>query len=243
MTDMIDAEAALEEVRLMLRSEPRVDFDHQSIQLAFANGELLIFGEVANMAAKRLAVERAARAPSVTTVHDELCVRSTERVPDAEVRDLTCKALVAEPTLAECSIRVRTRGGYRMVRVASPGMSGIDITVNRGVVTLDGAVSSLAQKRLAGVLSWWLPGSRNVINNLAVQPPEEDTATAIEDAMRLVLDKDSAVHAEGIRVRARGAVLTLAGTVPAETDRVAAERDAWCTDGVQDVVNNLEIHS
>ncbi len=240
---MIDADVALEEVRRTLRSEPRVDFDHQSIRLAFANGELLISGEVADMAAKRLAVRRAAGAQSVTTVHDELCVRSNERLPGAEIRDLTCKALVAEPTLAGCTVRERTRGGFRMVRVASPGIGGIDITVNRGVVTLDGTVSSLAQKRLAGVLSWWVPGSRNVVNNLAVQPPEEDTDAGIEDAMRLVLDRDPAVHAEGVRIRTRGAIVTLAGTVPAESDRIAAERDAWCIDGVQDVIDRLEVSS
>lgn len=240
---MIDAEAGVKEVRRALRSEPRVDFDHQSIQLAYANGEILVSGEVADIAAKRLAVECAARAPSVTTVRDELCVRSHNHVPDAEIRDLVRKALVEEPTFVGCAIRERTSGGFTMARVASPAIGGIDITVSGGVITLDGAVSSLAQLRLASVLSWWTPGSRNVINNLAVQPPEEDSDAAIDDAIRLVLDKDPAVHAAGIRIRTQGAVVNLDGSVPAETDRVTAERDAWCIDGVKAVANRLEVHS
>ena len=50
---MIDSEAVLREVRQALHGEPRVDFDHQAIRLAFANGELLVSGEVDGIAAKR----------------------------------------------------------------------------------------------------------------------------------------------------------------------------------------------
>ena len=49
---MTDSEAALEEVRRALRREPRVNFDHQPISLTFANGELLLSGEVGDIASE-----------------------------------------------------------------------------------------------------------------------------------------------------------------------------------------------
>ena len=56
-----------------------------------------------------------------------------------------------------------------------PNGEHVEAAVRDGVVTLNGRVQSLSHKRLAGVLAWWVPGTRNVVNGLDVQPPEEDT--------------------------------------------------------------------
>jgi hypothetical protein len=150
---MVDSEAVLTEVRQALRGGPRVDFDRQSIHLTFAKGELLITGEVASIAAKRRAVIRAATISSVTRIVDELCVRSKMSLPDGEIRDLLGKALVEEPTLGGCTIREGSRGGFRMLRMPLTVVGRMDFKVRQGVVTLEGEAPSLAQKRLASVLS------------------------------------------------------------------------------------------
>ena len=126
---MIDSEAALEEVRRALRREPRIYFDHQAISLTFANEELLLSGEVDDIAAKRLAVERAARAPSVTVVFDELRVRPDESIPDDEIRDLLRRALVEEPALTGCTIREHIPGRLRIVHAPLTSVGRIDVTV------------------------------------------------------------------------------------------------------------------
>ena len=54
-----------------------------------------------------------------------------------------------------------------------------------GVVTLNGEVPSLSHKRLAGVLAWWVPGTRDVINGLEEVPPEEDNDDELIDAMHV----------------------------------------------------------
>jgi len=111
----------------------------------------------------------------------------------------------------------------------------------RGVVTLAGEVPSLAQKRLAGVLAWWSSGTCDVANSLDVQPAEEDSDELICDAVRVVLDRDSAIHAAGIRVGARDGRVTLAGTVRTASELAAAEHDTWFVLGVRDVVNHLTV--
>ena len=238
---MIDSEAVLEEVRRRLRREPRIDFDHQAISLTFANGELLLAGEVGDIAAKRLAVERAAIAPPVTAVFDELRVRPAESLSDSEIRDLVRQALVGEPALTGCTIREHVGDRLQLVHSPLTNVGRIDMGVVRGVVTLVGVVPSLAQKRLAGVLAWWSPATRDVANSLDVQPAEEDSDELICDAVRLVLDRDSAIQAAGIRVSARDGRVTLAGTVRTASELAAAEHDTWFVLGVRDVVNHLTV--
>lgn len=100
----------------------------------------------------------------------------------------------------------------------------------------------LDDKRLAGVLAWWVPGSRDVINGIAVEPPEDDSDDAILEAVRLVLEKDPFVNASQIRAGVRGSVVTLLGVVPSEAEREMAEFDAWYVFGVDKVDNRIEVH-
>jgi len=158
-------------VRTALREEPRVSPAYRSIHLAFSNGDLTIEGEVPNIAAKKLALERAAAVPAVSHIVDRLRVAPAERMMDGQVRDLVRDALLQEPALAECTLREWVKGKPEMVRAPTPSRGAIDIRVEDGVVTLDGDVPGLAHKRIAGVLAWWVPGSRDVINGLGVTPP------------------------------------------------------------------------
>lgn len=236
---MTDPEAVLKEIRQVLESEPRIDFGHQAISIVFANDELLLSGEVSDISVKRLAVRCASRVLGVVTVQDELRARTDEVLLASEIHDLLYKSLVAEPALGGCTLRHRVTGGFTTTRTPQVAVGRIDVSIARGVVTLEGEVPSIAQKRLVGVLGWWTPGVVDVVNNLSVQPPEEDSDGALADALRLVLEKDQRVHTVGIRVGARSGVVTLKGTVPEEKERAIVERNAWYVFGVEDVVNRL----
>lgn len=238
---MTDTEAVLKEIRRRLESEPRVDFGHQAMNIAFANGEVLLSGEVSDVCVKRLAVKRTSEVPAVVTVQDELRVRTDEILLASEIRDLLHRSLVEEPALGGCTLRDRITGGFTTSRIPEVAVGRIDVSIARGVLTLEGEVPSIAQKRLAGVLGWWTPGIVNVVNNLSVQPPEEDSDEELASSLRMVLEKDSQVHAAGIRIFARSGVVTLDGAVQDEAERSAAERDAWYVFGVEDVVNRLAV--
>jgi osmotically-inducible protein OsmY len=126
---------------------------------------------------------------------------------------------------------------------AAPNSGVIDLSVNEGVVLLDDHVPSLAQKRLAGVLAWWVPGSRDVINGMAVEPHEEDNDEELLDAVRLILEKDPFVNADQIRVSAKNSVITLEGLVINDVQRRMAENDAWYVFGVDKVINLLQMQT
>jgi osmotically-inducible protein OsmY len=130
-----------------------------------------------------------------------------------------------------------------VLREAAAGRRGfLELEVAEGVVLLNGSVPGLDYKRLAGVLSWWLPGVRDVVNGIAVDPPEDDNPELIEDAVRLALEKDRLVNESQIRIGVRNATVRLTGLVATAAERDMAESDAWAVFGVDDVINEIEVH-
>ncbi len=233
----------LEAVRKAFYSEARIDLPHHPIRLTLEDSDLIIDGEVADIAAKTRALERAAAVAGVRGIADRLRVAPAQRMGDGAIRDLLRDALVDEPAFAACSIRVSVKGQWEPIRIVDGATGAIDISVEEGVVLLDGNVPGLGLKRLAGVLAWWVPGSRDVINGLGVMPPEDDSDDEITDAVRLALEKDPMVNPDQIRVTTRNSIVTLQGQVPTESERQAAEFDAWYVFGVDKVVNQILVRA
>ncbi len=240
---MTEDRGVLEAVRGALHSEPRIHPTQGPIHLAFVHGELTMEGEVDHIAGKKLALELAARVPGVSIIIDRLHVRPATPMGDGDIKDKVRDALLEEAVLASCTIRVWDKGHLETVRELADGTGTIDVRVEEGIVTLDGDVAGPGQKRLAGVLAWWVPGSRDVINGIGVTPPEQDSEAAITDAVLQVLEKDPFVNSDSIRVRTRRAVVTLDGTVPREAEVKLAEDDAWYIFGVDRVINRLVVRA
>lgn len=238
---MVDRQDVLQKAGQALRSEARIGSDRDPISLSFDDGCLTMEGEVANVAAKKLALESAAALAEVTGIIDRLRVAPAQAMGDKEIRDHVRDALVGEPALSNCAVRVKLNGDLLAAMEPDSAVGAIDISVAGGVVTLDGAVPSLTRKRLAGVLAWWVPGSRDVINGLGLEPPEDDSDEAIADAIEIVLEKDPFVNAGQMRIGVRNAVVTLTGLVPTDSEREMAEYDAWYVFGVDRVVNRIEV--
>ncbi len=233
----------LEEVRSALRSEARrrpVD----QVELDYRDGVLTLAGEVHSIAVKRLLLEHAAAHPDVTGILDRLHVTPAQPMGDGEVRDHVTAALLQDAALSEIAVYEHVKGDALCVRDPPVERHGeITVAVAGGLVTLDGDVPSLAHKRLAGVLAWWVPGSRDVINGLGVTNPEPDLDAEITDAVRMVLEKDPFVDASQIRVFTLNSVVNLHGIVPVDAEREMAEFDAWYVFGVDKVENRLHVHA
>jgi osmotically-inducible protein OsmY len=239
----MSASWTVEAVRAALGAEPRIDVARHPVELSFEGGVLTLEGELGSVAAKKLALERAAAVAGVQHVVDRLRVEPARRMTDAQIRDHLADALLGEPALSGCAIRVLRGKELRPLRDPPRASGAVEISVSDGVVALDGDVPSLTHKRLAGVLAWWVPGTRDVVNGLGVEPPEQDTEGELSDAVRLALEKDPLLDADAIRVGTRGSVVTLAGAVPSLPQRDAAERDAWAVFGVDEVVNRIAVRA
>lgn len=239
----MDKVELIKTLRAALEKEPGVDLEHDRIEIALDGGVATLTGEVSNIAAKRLTLEHAAAQPEVRGIVDRMHVLPAEPMGDGAIGDHLEHALANDTAFDQCELRRRRDGVCVVVRMPARGAtaSWIELAVDNGIVTLDGDVPSLSHKRLAGVFAWWVPGSRDVVNGLGVEPPEEDGDEEILDALRLVLDKDPLLDAVQIHASCKHAVITLHGWVASDAQKELAEFDAWALSGVDKVVNEIEV--
>jgi osmotically-inducible protein OsmY len=237
-----ERDRVLKEVRAALEREPRINLHKFPVEMEFSDGILTLEGEVEHVAAKKLSMTLAIAVSGVAGIVDRLHVVPSTRMGDGAILDAVRDVLIQEPSLLNCSIRVIRKGQLEIVRkVATEPHGSIRVSVTEGVVLLDDHVTGLTQKRLAGVLAWWVPGSRDVINGMAVVPEAEDSDEELAKGVRIALKKDPLVNGVRIRVSARSGVVTLEGDVPSDAQKDMAELDAWYVFGVDKVVNRLEV--
>jgi len=233
----------LKEVRAAFEHEPRINLHKFPIEMEFHDGVLTLEGDVEHIVAKKLGLELAIAVQGVAGIADRLHVMPATQMGDGAILDAVRDALLQEPTLLNCSIYIFCKGRLELVRQVSDEPRGaIRLSVNDGIVLLDDHVTGLTQKRLAGVLAWWVPGSRDVINGMEVVPDQSDSDEEMAKGVRIVLKKDPFVNDDRIRVAVRQSIVTLEGDVPSTPQREMAEFDAWYVFGVDKLLNRLEIH-
>lgn len=217
---MAEKDLIVKKLKAALTEKLHIDPRKTPIHLKLDDNVLVVDGTVDGIALKKRALLAAMGIPGVEGVADRLRVRPSLKMTDEEIKKHMENTLAEEPTLAPCEISIEVSGG---------------------VIDLEGTVGSLSHKRLAGVLAWWIPGSADVINSLEVIPPEDDSDDEVNDALRLVYEKDRLVDEGSIRVSAKNWVVTLDGVALSEEEKGAAEEDAWYVWGVNEVVNNIVV--
>lgn len=235
----------LKSVRAALEREPLINLHRWPVKLDLADDRALILeGEVGSVAAKKRALEIAATVPEVRGLVDRLHVAPAERKGDGAILDVLETLLLDARELKNCTLRVMKKGQTLTLQEAGGEDASGDIlvSVKEGVVTLDGWAISLSHKRMVGVLAWWVPGCRDVVDGLEVLPPEQDNDDEVSDALSLVLEMDPMIpHPEQIRIHTHNYVVTLDGLVATQTEKDRAEQDAWCLFAVDNVINQLAV--
>jgi osmotically-inducible protein OsmY len=235
-------ETITRQVHALLERESRINLHRHPIEIHNADGVVVLDGEMPDVAAKKLALELAASVQGVHGIVDRLRVDPGARRGDGAVRDSLVRRLLAEREFVNCTIRWRANGRVETERLAQrDGIGEIELSVIDGVVLLEGYVLSQSHKRFAGVLAWWTPGRRDVVNSLAVRPEHEDGDDEVADVLELVLEADPMVDRSQIRVSCKDRTVMLEGAVPTEKQKARAELDAWSLFGVERVVNRLEV--
>lgn len=211
------------------------------------DGVLVMEGEAANLAAKKHALRAAAVTSGAPGIADRLHVRPAQPMSDREIRTHLAELFALDDRFRDLAI-YEDRNPSPLaedespVAGAGPTAAGrLSIDVRDGVVTLDGAMPSLTRMRLAGALAWRPPGVRDVINGLAVEPPEADGPDQLEEAVRAALEGDPLFDAGQIKVGVHDGFVRLTGLVHTPEARKEAEACAWRVLGVDEVINEIEV--
>jgi osmotically-inducible protein OsmY len=235
-------DAVLKRVQAAFEYESGINLQNHPIEMHFIDGLLVLAGEVPDIACKKRSLALARSISGGNGMLDQLRVAAGERAGDGAVRDSVSGQILQHVDFLNCSVRVWVKEQVKTLReVAGDSSGALLIVVEDGIVTLSGQVISLSHKRLAGVLAWWSRGCRDVVNDLAVVPHEEDSDHEIIDALRLVLESDPFVHAGQIGISTENRVVTLEGIVSTAAESTRAEQDAWYLYAVEGVINRLEV--
>jgi osmotically-inducible protein OsmY len=203
-----------------LKWEPSVKA--KEIGVAVRESVVTLSGNVDTFAQKFAAERAAERVTGVRAVADELKVK----LPNANERTDTDLALAVVHAF-KWDVEVPD--------------DQIKCKVVNGWLTLEGSVEWYFQKAAAERDVRFLMGVKGVTNLIDVKPKASasDVMTHIEKALK----RSAELDAKKVRVEAHGGKVTLRGTVRSWAERQEAERAAWATGGVTEVVDKIEIEA
>lgn len=128
-------------------------------------------------------------------------------------------------------------------RVQSLDIRGIEIDVNRYIVTLNGTVKSSADRLIVQEAAWGIEGVKGVVNNLSVESSTQvRTDAEITEAVRATLEWDSLLPETNIQFTVTNGWVALEGTVNLSRERVGAGRSVRRLTGVRGVYNNIVVN-
>ena len=196
--DQITAAVVLE-----LIQDPSIDAAH--IRLETHDGIVELEGSTTNVLGKQRAAAHAELIKGVRAVIDRVKVEPPE-VSDEELLESVHHALVLDPAA----------NSYQ-----------IQIGAHRGIVTLQGAVDSFAQRQLADVVASGVRGVREVENRITIRPspsrPDSEIEADVSDRLRW----DVLIDATKLSVESEDGMLSLDGRVGTPAERSRAYANAW----------------
>ncbi|RKT22240.1 osmotically-inducible protein OsmY [Paraburkholderia sp. RAU2J] len=242
------SDAVFKQVMAAFERESHLKLHNHAIHMSFDGDALTVTGEVPDIPSKKRLLRLSQMHSEGTRVVDQLRVTADPAVGDGELRTRICERLAQAVEFRHCVICARVKGQLEVLRgtmdpAGNDGSGVVEVTVDDGVVTLTGQVTSLSHRRFASVTAWWVGGCRDVVNLLELVPAEADGDDEISDALHLVLEADRRVRAEQITINVENHRITLAGWVATEAERRLAEQDAWCLDAIDGVVNRIHVRA
>ncbi|QBY55762.1 BON domain-containing protein [Cupriavidus oxalaticus] len=120
--------------------------------------------------------------------------------------------------------------------------ASIGVEVHDGIVTLNGHLSSFAEKLAAERATERVSGVRGVVVKLDVSPPSAFPDEAIAHAARDALEWHVHVPSDAIKVRVERGWVTLSGNVNWGYQKNLAERTVGQLRGVVGIINNIRMN-
>lgn len=168
--------------------------------------------------------------------------RTVESLEDDSIRAQLRCLYRGDQALAGLAIDELLDGQRQAIVHPACARGTLQYEVTDGVVTLFGAVPDFVTRAYVGLLAWWIPGVRDVINAIALQHEEEEgRADKIAEAVSIALAMDPDIEAEEVGVDVSGHIVRLTGRLRDLMQRRKAKADALCVFGVDDVVDETEV--
>ena len=202
-----------------------LDFDPRieaaNIGVAVNNAVVTLNGHVSSYAEKLAAEQAARRVKGVRALAQEIEVRypSDKKTSDDEIAKRALNVIEWDTRIPQDTVQV---------------------TVQKGLITLNGQVNWQYQKKAAEDAVRKLSGVTGVINNISLRPTV--VASDIKRKIESALERRAQVEANTIRVNVLdGNRVKLEGNVGCWDELEVVENAAWSVAGVQSVDDHLTI--
>lgn len=188
------------------------------INVEMRGAEVVLTGEVDLLAKRQIATEAAEAIPGIISVVNRLEVRPAQRSDEI--------------------IALETKSAFESEQVTATQI--IDVSVEDRVVTLQGLVDTVAQKRLAAWLAANQPGVRAVKNELRVAPASRPDAE-LQRELQALLARDPVFADDEMTLAISQGAVVLTGTVDSLWERQRAENAAWIPGVLHVDVSQLKV--
>jgi osmotically-inducible protein OsmY len=211
-----------ERITAALRADPRLNVQSMPVRVESDGDRVRLAGWVPDLSDRVRIGGAAIAVGGATNIENDLLVGPPNQRPDDDIANAVRAILTEDQAIDETSIQV---------------------SVQNGVVKLDGLVDTSNHRRYAAALCWWIPGVRGVENALTSIDVDPESDELLAGTIEELLEKDPLVDRTEILILSHDGRITLSGTVAGEDARAAAESDAWSVEGVRDVTNDIEVAS
>lgn len=119
----------------------------------------------------------------------------------------------------------------------------IGVTVEKGIVTLSGHVSTLAEKTAAEEAVSRVRGVRALAQEIEVRSPSDKKTADDEIAKRAIdiISWDATIPPDAVQVKVQHGWITLTGELDWQYQKKAAEEDVFKLTGVKGVLNEIKL--
>lgn len=197
--------------------------DASSISVGFSDGTVILNGNVPSYLARGAAEEDVWAIPGVSSVQNNISVNlpSIHKLPsDVEIKNVLTSILQWDPDIEP---------------------SDVLITVENGIITLDGSVPAYWQKVRVEELAAEIDGVVSLHDRLTVVPTRHYVDELIARDVAAALDRSAGININTVDVQVSDGSVVLSGSVSNHVAFKTAENCAKFTDGVIEVINNLII--
>ena len=193
----------------------------EQFNVSVQNGIVTINGEVNSLNDKYRIFDIISRVHGVKEIKDLIDV-DADTVPDQVIKQNTEETLHSASSIME--------------------PDRIKVSVDNGIIMLNGTVSYYREKQAAQSIATWQKGAVDLVNNLKVLSHSADTSDKnLQVILNEIISKQFPL-AKNINISVKDGIATITGEVPRLSDKYGIEENFYPVLGIKGVIDNLNVN-